>query len=49
MMILPFSPLACAVVTTMILALTFFVGRWWGIKWMINRIEEEMEECDPKE
>ena len=49
MVTLPFSPLACAVVTTTMLVLTFYVGRWWGIKWMINRLEEEMEGCDPKE
>ena len=48
-MILPISPLACAVVTTTMLVLTFYVGRWCGIKWMINRIEEEMDGCDPKE
>jgi hypothetical protein len=43
MVILPFSPIACAVVTTMMLALTFYAGRWCGIKLVMNRIEEEME------
>ena len=42
MVILPFSPLACAVVTTTMLVLTFYAGRWCGIKWMMTRIEEEM-------
>ena len=43
MVILPFSPIACAVVTTMMFALTFYVGRWCGIKLVMNRIEKEME------
>jgi len=40
---IPFTPLECAVVITTMLVLTFYVGRWCGIKWMINRIEEEMD------
>ena len=43
MVILPFSPIACAVVTTMMLVLTFYLGKWCGIKLVMNRIEEEME------
>ena len=43
MVILPFSPIACAVVTTMVLVLTFYAGRWCGIKLVMNRIEKEME------
>ena len=43
MVILPFSPIACAVVTTTMLVLTFYAGRWCGIKLVMNRIEEEME------
>ena len=43
---IPFSPLACAVVTTMFLAVTFYVGRWIGIKKVMNRIEEEMKEYE---
>ena len=42
MVTLPFSPLACAVVTMMMLVLTFYAGCWCGIKWMMTRIEEEM-------
>ena len=45
MMILPFSPIACAVVT-MMLVLTFYAGRWCGIKQVMNRIEEEIEKND---
>ena len=40
---IPFSPIACALVTTMMLVLTFYAGRWCGIKLVMNRIEEEME------
>ena len=48
---IPFSPTACAVVVTMMLVLTFYAGRWCGIKQVMNRIEKEMEswENDPKE
>ena len=40
---IPFSPIACAVVTTTMLVLTFYAGRWCGIKLVMNRIEKEME------
>ena len=40
---IPLSPTACALVTTMMLVLTFYAGRWCGIKLVMNRIEEEME------
>ena len=43
---IPFSPTACALVTTMMLALTFYAGRWCGIKLVMNRIEEEIEKND---
>ena len=43
---IPFSPIACAVVTTMMLVLTFYAGRWCGIKLVMNRIEEEIEKND---
>ena len=51
MVILPFSPIACAVVTMTMIALTFYAGRWCGIKQVMNRIGEEMESWknDPKE
>ena len=43
MVILPFSPIACAMVTMTKIALTFYAGRWCGIKLVMNRIEKEME------
>ncbi len=43
---IPFSPIACAVVTTMMLVLTFYAGRWCGIKLVMNRIEKEIEKND---
>ena len=43
MVILPFSPLACALVTTMLFAVTFYAGRRWGMKMTMNLIEEEIE------
>jgi hypothetical protein len=46
MVILPLLPIACALVTTSILIMTFYVGRWVGIKTVMNRIEEEMKEYD---
>jgi hypothetical protein len=48
---IPFSPIPCAVVVTMMLVLTFYAGRWCGIKQVMNRIEDEMEtwKNDPKE
>ena len=46
MVILPFSPTACALVTTSILIVTFYVGRWIGIKTVMNRIEKEIREND---
>ena len=46
MVILPLSPIACAVVTTMVLAVTFYAGRWWGMKMTMNWIEKELEKND---
>ncbi len=43
MVILPLSPIACALVTISILIVTFYTGRWCGIKTVINRIEKEMK------
>ncbi len=43
---IPYSPLACAVVTTIVLAVTFYAGRWWGMKMTINLIEKEIEKND---
>ena len=51
MVIIPFSPILCAVVTTMMLVLTFYTGSWCRIKQMINRIEKEVQqyECEERE
>jgi hypothetical protein len=46
MVILPLSPIACALVTTSILIATFYSGRWWEIKMTMNRIEDEMKEYE---
>jgi len=46
MVTIPFTPLACALVTTSILIVTFYSGRWWGMKMTMNRIEEEMKEYE---
>jgi hypothetical protein len=46
MVILPFSPIACALVTTLMLIVTFYAGRLIGIKKVINRIEKEMKEYE---
>ena len=40
---IPFSPLSCAMMTTMMLAVTFYAGRWWGMKMTMNLIEKEIE------
>ena len=40
---IPLSPTACALVTTMMLAVAFYTGRWWGIKITMNLLEKEIE------
>ena len=49
MVTIPFSPLACAVVTTTMLVLTFYVGRFYGIKKVMNDMKKEMKEYECKE
>jgi len=46
MVILPLSPTTCALVTTSILIMTFYAGRWWGMKMTMNLIEKELEKND---
>ena len=46
MVILPLSPIACALVTISILIVTFYSGRWWGMKMTMNLIEKEIREND---
>ena len=43
MVTLPISPLTCSVLTTMSLIVTFYVGRWCGIKAVMNFMEKEIE------
>jgi hypothetical protein len=43
---IPFSPTACALVTTTMLALTFYAGRWCGISWCADRLLEITEEIE---
>jgi hypothetical protein len=46
MVILPFSPTACALVTTMMFALTFYLGKWCGIKWCADELMKMMKEIE---
>ena len=41
MVLTPFTPLVCAMLTTLALTLTFYVGKWWGMK--MNLKEKEIE------
>ena len=49
MVTIPFTPLACALVTTTMLVLTFYVGRFYGIKKVMNDMKKEMKEYECKE
>jgi len=40
---LPITPITFALVATSMLALTFYVGRWFGQKSIIDRIAAELE------
>jgi hypothetical protein len=46
MMILPLSPNACALVTTMVLTVTFYAGRWCEIKTLMDFMEREISNND---
>ena len=46
MITLPISPLICSVLTTLILIVTFYFGRWCGIKTVLTYIEKEIEKND---
>jgi hypothetical protein len=48
MVTLPLSPTACALVVTMTLALTYFVGRFCGVKKVMDFIKKEIEENECK-
>ena len=49
MVTIPFTPLVCAVVTTTMLVLTFYVGRFYGIKKVMNDMKKEMKRYECKE
>ena len=40
---IPFSPIACAMVTTLTIALIFHIGRWCGIKKVMDYMMKEIE------
>ena len=46
MVTIPFTPLACALVTTTMLVLTFYTGRFDGIKKGMNDMKKEMKEYE---
>ena len=46
MVILPYSPIACALVTTTMLAIFFYVGKWCGIKWCADELMKMMKEIE---
>jgi hypothetical protein len=49
MVIIPFSPLVCGAVTTTMIMLTFFVGRFYGIKKVMDYMKKEIERYECKE
>ena len=49
MIILPFTPLACALVTTTMLVLTFYTGRFYGMKKVLEFMKKEMKRYECKE
>ena len=46
MVTIPISPVVCSVLTTLTLIVTFYAGRYVGIRWMMDRIYEEMEKSE---
>jgi len=48
MVILPLSPVLCALISVTALFVTFHIGRFCGIKLIMNRIEQEMRQSDDK-
>lgn len=43
MVILPYSPIASAFVATTMFAIFFYVGKWCGIKQVMDYIMKEVE------
>jgi hypothetical protein len=49
MVTIPFTLFVCAVVTTTMLVLTFYTGRFYGIKKVMNDMKKEMKRYECKE
>jgi hypothetical protein len=49
MVTIPFTPLACAVVTTTMLVLTFYTGRFYGMKKVLEFMKKEIKRYECKE
>ena len=49
MVTIPFTPLVCAVVTTTMLVLTFYTGRFYGMKKVLEFMKKEMKKYECKE
>ena len=49
MVTIPFSPFVCAVVITTMLVLTFYVGRFYGMKKVLEFMKKEMKRYECKE
>jgi len=48
MVALPISPLVCSVLTTLTLIVTFYGGRWWGIRTVMKYMEKEIDKDEGK-
>ena len=46
MVTIPISPVVCSVLTTLTLIVTFYAGRYVGIRWKMDRICEEIEKSE---
>ena len=42
--VLPFSPMTCAIIALVVLMLTFHLGRWYGIQHIMNLLRKELDE-----
>ena len=42
--VLPFSPVTCAIIALVVLMLTFHLGRWYGIQHIMNLLRKELDE-----
>ena len=46
MVTIPISPLVCSVLTAFVLIVTFYVGRWFGVRWCAEQLMEAMEKSE---